>query len=401
MTMPAYANRVKNMQDSALYMRGLFGGMTNPDIISFGGGAPAPQALPADILHSIANEVLKSDARGCEALQYSNTMGLKDLRQAVVSELLAPSGVEADVDNVLIVTGGLETMNLLCQVYINPGDVILVESPAFIHCIDIFNMFEAKSIPCECDDIGLVMEDVEAKIKQYQPKIIYTVPTFHNPTGKTLTTERRKRLAELGSEYDVIILEDDPYRDIRYSGETLPTIKSFDKTGHTVMANSFSKMFSPGSRLGYAVARKDLILLLMDAKIATNSHTSSLDQVLCAEFFKRGYYRDHHQKICDLYRQRRDIMLECIDKYFPQGTKRTYPDGGFYIWVELPGGLDSGQLLAEAEKKNISYLAGESWFVGEKNVGSNTMRLNFANAKEENIRYGIKTLGQLFTEKLK
>lgn len=294
--MPAYANRVKNMKDTALYMRGLFGGMTNPDIISFGGGAPAPQALPADIIQSIACEVLASDNRGREALQYSSTFGLKDLRQAIVSELLAPAGVTADIDNVLIVTGGLETMNLLCQVYIDPGDVILIESPAFIHCIDIFNMFEARSIPCQCDDIGLVMEDVEAKIKQYRPKMIYTVPTFHNPTGKTLTAQRRKRLAELGSEYDVIILEDDPYRDIRYSGEALPTIKSFDKTGHTVMANSFSKMFSPGSRLGYAVAEKDLILLLMDAKIATNSHSSSLDQVLCAEFFKRGYYQEHHKK---------------------------------------------------------------------------------------------------------
>lgn len=399
--MPAYANRVKNMKDTALYMRGLFGGMTNPDIISFGGGAPAPQALPADIIQSIACEVLASDNRGHEALQYSSTFGLKDLRQAIVSELLTPAGVTADIDNVLIVTGGLETMNLLCQVYIDPGDVILIESPAFIHCIDIFNMFEARSIPCQCDDIGLVMEDVEAKIKQYRPKMIYTVPTFHNPTGKTLTAQRRRRLAELGSEYDVIILEDDPYRDIRYSGEALPTIKSFDKTGHTVMANSFSKMFSPGSRLGYAVAEKDLILLLMDAKIATNSHSSSLDQVLCAEFFKRGYYQEHHKKICDLYRQRRDIMLECIEKFFPQGTKYTRPDGGFYIWVELPDGLDSEKLLVEAEKQNISYLAGKSWFVGEDNVGSNTMRLNFANAKEENIRYGIETLGKLFAEKRK
>lgn len=399
--MPAYANRVKNMKDTALYMRGLFGGMTNPDIISFGGGAPAPQALPADIIQAIACEVLASDNRGHEALQYSSTFGLKDLRQAIVSELLTPAGVTADIDNVLIVTGGLETMNLLCQVYIDPGDVILIESPAFIHCIDIFNMFEARSIPCQCDDIGLVMEDVEAKIKQYRPKMIYTVPTFHNPTGKTLTAQRRKRLAELGSEYDVIILEDDPYRDIRYSGEALPTIKSFDKTGHTVMANSFSKMFSPGSRLGYAVAEKDLILLLMDAKIATNSHSSSLDQVLCAEFFKRGYYQEHHKKICDLYRQRRDIMLECIEKFFPQGTKYTRPDGGFYIWVELPDGLDSEKLLVEAEKQNISYLAGKSWFVGEDNVGSNTMRLNFANAKEENIRYGIETLGKLFAEKRK
>ena len=399
--MPNFSNRVTTMTKSANYLRALFNNMTNPDIISFGGGSPAKEALPVDIIEELAQEVLNNGSRGTEALQYSSTMGLKDLRMAVASELLAPKGVNVTPENILIVNGGLETMNLVCQVYINPGDVILVENPTFIHCVEIFDMFQANCVLCECDDIGLVMDDVEEKIKKYHPKMVYTVPTFNNPTGKTLSLDRRQRLAELGSKYDVIILEDDPYRDIRYSGKELAPIKSFDKTGHTIMANSFSKIFAPGTRLGYAVASKEIIEKLMDAKIATNSHTSTIGQVLCAEFFKRGYYPEHHKRICDIYRERRDVMLECIDKYFPQGTKYTKPDGGFFTWVEMPVGLNSTELLPEAEKLNIAYLAGEDWFLEGNGKGNNTIRLGFSSQSPVKIRDGMKRLGKLFCDKLK
>ena len=259
-------------------------------------------------------------------------------------------------------------------------------------------MFEARCVPCECDHAGLVMADVEEKIKTLHPKMVYTVPTFNNPTGKTLPAERRKKLAELGSQYDVIILEDDPYRDIRYSGEPVAPIKSYDKTGHTIMANSFSKIFSPGTRLGYSVAAPEIIERLMDAKIATNSHTSSLSQILCTEFFKRGYYPEHHKHICDLYRERRDVMLDCIDEFFPQGTRRTFPDGGFYTWVELPEHIDAKSLVAKAAEEKIAYLPGESWFLNGNGEGSNTIRLSFSSTPSEKIRYGMEKLGRIFRE---
>ncbi|MEA4847090.1 MAG: PLP-dependent aminotransferase family protein [Clostridiaceae bacterium] len=402
--MSKFAQRMTTMEESAKIIRNLFGAMNDPNIISFGGGAPAKEALPIDIVREITNEVIRIDKRGVEALQYGPVMGLADLREVIVKDLLAPKGVEAKADNVLITSGGLETMNLLCQLYIDPGDVILVESPSFVHCVEIFEMFQAKCIAVDMDDNGMVVEDLEEKIKKYHPKMVYVIPTFQNPTGRTLSLERRQKIAEMGSRYDVIILEDDPYRDIRYSGSDLLPIKAFDKTGHTVLANSFSKIFSPGSRLGYVLANDEIMARLFDAKTATNSHTSMLPQVICAEFFKRGYYPAHHRMICDLYRERRDIMIECIDKYFPAGTKRTFTDGGLFTWAELPGGINTTELLAEATSNpdvKVAYVAGEGFFTEGGGRGNNCMRISFGGVAPEKIRTGIERLGRLICSKLK
>jgi 2-aminoadipate transaminase len=214
--------------------------------------------------------------------------------------------------------------------------------------------------------------------------------------------ERRKKIAELGSKYDTIILEDDPYRDIRYSGSDLLPIKSFDQTGHTVLANSFSKIFSPGSRLGYVLANDEIIAKLADIKSATNSHTSMLPQVICAEFFKRGYYPAHHKMICDIYRERRDTMIESIDKFFPEGTKRTFPDGGLFTWAELPGGINTTDLLPEAVANiKVAYVAGEGFFTEGNGKGNNCMRLSFGGVAPENIKIGVEKLGNLINSKLK
>ena len=388
------------MHDSALVVKNLFGAMNDPSIVSFGGGAPAKETLPIEIVRKLTDEVITRDGRGVEAMQYGGVMGIKDLRQVVCEQLLAPKGVNGTIDNVMIVNGGLETLNFVCQLYIDKGDIILCEEPTFVHAVEIFEMFEAKCIGVEMDDDGLVMEDLEAKIKQYNPKMIYTIPTFQNPTGRTLSLERREKIAQLGSQYDVIVLEDDPYRDIRYSGTDLAPIKSFDKTGHTILANSFSKIFSPGCRLGYVFADEKIIDKLFDAKTATNSHTSTYTQVLCAEFFKRGYYTEHHKMMCDLYRIRRDAMIESIDKFFPEGTKRTFPDGGLFTWVELPGGADAAELgkKAMAEIK-VSFLAGAPFF-NEKGSGKNCMRLSFGNVTPEVIRACMEKLGKFLCENI-
>ena len=397
--MPNFAQRMLDMEPTAKIIRGLFNAMSDADTISFGGGAPAKEGLPVDIVREICNDVLTTEKRGMEALQYGSVLGVLDLRQAVADVLLAPKGMQASVDELLIVNGGLETMNLLCQVYINPGDVILVESPTFVHCVEIFEMFQAKCIAVECDADGMQMEDLEEKIQQYHPKMVYVIPTFQNPTGKTLPTERRKKMPELGSQYDVIILEDDPYQELRYSGEVLPPIKCFDQTGHTVYANSFSKIFSPGSRLGYVYADKEIIIRLFDAKTATNSHTSTLAQVICAEFFRRGYYPEHLKKICAIHRERRDAMMACIEKYFPEGTKKVYPDGGLFTWVELPGKINTTELLKEANERKVHYIAGEGFFVEGNGKGQNCMRISFGNVTPEQIEIGMKRLGDLICSK--
>ena len=398
--MPKYADRIQTMQASADIVRNLFNSMTDPETISFGGGAPAQEALPIDIVREITNEVMTKDALGVTALQYGNPIGLRSLREMVCEYLLEPKGVRCSPDEVLITTGGLETMNLICQIFINPGDVILVESPTFVHCVEIFEMFQARCIAVETDEKGMVPADVERKIQQYRPKMVYVVPTFQNPTGKTLPTERRQALAELGSKYDVIILEDDPYRDIRYSGVDLPPIKTFDKTGHTVLASSFSKIFSPGSRLGYVFAEPRLIDLFYQIQTATVSVTSTLSQVLCAEFFRRGYYENHHKMICNLYRERRDAMMAAFDKYFPKSVRHTFPDGGMFTWVTCPEGLDTTAMLKEANERKVAYVPGEGFYVEGGGKGKNCMRMSFTGVTPEKIETGMQRLGSLVASKL-
>ena len=401
--MSNYAKRMKTMEKQANIIKSLFSSMNDPDIISFGGGAIARECLPVDKIREITEDIMRVDSRGYEILSYGPVLGARDLREVIVNDLLAPKGVKANPDNILIITGGLEAMNLMCQLYIEPGDVILVESPTFVHSVETFSMFEANCIPVTMDDEGMSTEDLESKIVKYNPKLVYVIPTFQNPTGRTLSLERRKKIAELGSKYNVIILEDDPYRDIRYSGEDLLPIKAFDKTGHTVLANSFSKIFSPGSRIGYVYANDEIISKMVDAKSATNSHSSLLPQIICAEFFKRGYYPEHHKLLCDVHRERRDAMIESIDKYFPEGTKRTFPDGGLFTWVELSGGINTSELLAEATSNPVvmvAFVAGEGFFTEGNGKGSNCMRLSFGASTPAKIRTGIERLGNLIKIKL-
>lgn len=401
--MQKYAHRMTRMMETAAVVKGLFGALEDPDLISLGIGAPAKEALPVDILREISQDVLHRDSRGFEALQYGPTIGIQDLREVIAEQLLAPKGVHVSPDQIVITVGGLEGISLTCELFIDPGDHILVEKPTFVHAIETFDMFEAKCIGVEMDGEGMILEDLEEKIKQYHPKMIYVIPTFQNPSGRTMCLERRKRLAEIAAEYDVIVMEDDPYRDIRYSGEELAPIKAFDTSGNVILGNSFSKIFSAGCRLGYLVASDAKMMEYMkDAKSALNSHTSLLPQILCAEFFKRDYFPAHHKMICDLYRERRDTMVECIQAYFPEDTKLVYPDGGLFTWVQLPAELNTTKLLQEAVSRadvKVSYVAGEKFFVGGDPI-TNCMRLSFGAVPPEQIRTAVLRLGGMLCEKL-
>ncbi|MBQ2960673.1 MAG: PLP-dependent aminotransferase family protein [Oscillospiraceae bacterium] len=390
-----FAKRMEYMAGSATVIKNLFKAMGDPETISFGGGAPARETLPAKQLAQICSELFSSEEYGARMLQYGHPEGEKELREVVSEYLLRPKGVKAEPDEIMIVNGGLETMNLMCQVFIDPGDVILVEEPTFVHCVEIFEMFEARCVAVHTDDDGIDPVDVEAKIKQYHPKFVYVIPTFQNPSGRTLSLERRKKLAELGTKYDVIILEDDPYRDIRFEGEEIPPIKSFDSSGNTVLANSFSKIFSAGARLGYVNAAPEILEKLYNAKTATNSQTNTTLQLICAEFFRRGLFEELLSKTRALYRQRRDVMLECIDRFFPEGTKRTTPQGGLFVWVELPEGYDTTELLKKAGEYKVAFIAGEAFFTDGGGKGKNCMRLSFGNVPPENIRIGMERLGKL------
>ena len=398
--MPQFAKRMAYMQSTADVIRHLFETMTDPETISFGGGAPAKEALPVELIHDIANEVLTREKRGIQALQYGNPIGIPDLRQAVIDHLLAPKGLHAELENVMIVAGGMENINLVCQLYLEPGDVVLVEAPTFVHAIQVFKMFEVRCIACETDDHGLVIEDVESKIKQYSPKMIYAIPTFQNPSGRTMSLERRTALAELGNRHDIVILEDDPYCEMRYSGEALPPIKYFDKTGNTIFANSFSKIFSPGSRLGFVYADRIIIEKLYEAKTGTNSHTNMVTQILCAEFFNRGLFEPHLKKIRDIHRERRDVMMNCIRTMLPEEVKSVYPDGGLFTWVELPEQVDTTAMLADAMAKKVSYMPGREFFVEGQPIRNNCMRVSFSAVSPEKIQIGMERLSEVIRSKL-
>lgn len=398
--MSKFAKRIANMQASADVIRQLFESMTDPQTISFGGGAPAREALPVETIHDIASEVLTRTKRGIQALQYGNPMGVIDLRQAVIDRLLAPKGLNAGLENVLIVSGGIESMNLISQLYLEPGDVVLVEAPTFVQAVQIFQLLEAQCIACETDNDGLVIDDVESKIKQYSPKMVYVIPTFQNPSGRTTTLERRKALAELGSRYDIVILEDDPYSEMRYSGEALPPVKSYDHTGNTVFVNSFSKIFSPGSRLGYIYAKDEIIRRVYDIKTATNSHASVLAQVICAEFFNRGLYEPHLKMIRDIHRERRDVMMDCIKNMLPSDIKSVYPDGGLFTWMELPSRVNTTALLADALAQKVAYVPGREFFVQDKDRHDNCMRISFGGVTPENIRIGMERLTGVIKSKM-
>lgn len=401
--MTQFAERIDVMANEVVKLNSLAGSITAGDMVSLAVGAPAVEAYPIDTLREISQDVFQNSPRGVEALKYGSTYGFTRLREAVRDILLAPRGLKADVENIMITSGGIQPMSLMSQLFIDPGDTILVETPSFVHASMVFKMFEANLVPCAMDDNGLVTEDVEEKIKKYNPKMIYTIPTFQNPTGVTMSLERRKKLAQLASWYDVIVLEDDPYREIRYSGEHLPYIKSFDTTGNVVLANSFSKIFSPGSRLGYIVADPEILKHLADIKLAVDTCANTISQALVSEFFLRGCYPAHLKKLCDMYRSRRDVMLESLDRYFPEGTKHTRPDGGFYVWAQLPGSLDASALSEEIAKKlNICYGLGSAFYTegNPEGAGRNCMRLNFSSLTEDVIRDSIKKLGDFFKSKL-
>ena len=394
--MAEFARRWQNgtIEDLNKCMLALLGTMITPGLINLGGGTPAKEALPLKEIRDIADDVFTIEKRGVEAFSYGSATGAQDFKEAIVKYLLAPKGLKDTTENIIVVAGSTEVMNLVSQTFLNPGDVVLVEDPTYLQSTIIFQLFGAKVVGIAMDENGMKMDEAEEKIKQYKPKLVYTIPTFQNPTGVTMSVKRRKRLAQLAGEYDFMVLEDDPYRDIRYSGEALPPIKAFDTTNHVILAGSFSKIFSPGSRLGYAVATKEIIAKMADGQMCTNVHSPMESQVLAAEFFNRGYFPEHLKRVCTLYKERRDAMLHAIDAYFPKGCTHTNPDGGMFVWINLPKNIDAQALLKEAvAQTHVAYAAGNMFFVDPRQ-GKNTMRLCFTSLTPDKITLAVKKLGE-------
>lgn len=392
--MVQFAKRMGEVSTSAI--REIFKAMGDPEMISFGGGSPANESFPIDVIKDITDKALTE--KGNQILQYGVTDGWAPLKKAYLEHLVHPKGIKGSLENVIITTGASQGIQLLADVFLDPGDVVLVESPTFLGVFSVFDKYFVKSVPVAMDENGLIIEDLEAKLKEFKPKMLYTIPTFQNPTGRTLPLDRRQKVAELAAKYNVIVIEDDPYGDLRNKGESLPAIKTFDETGNVVLLNSFAKIISPGLRVGTVLAEPEIIQKLTIAKQGADTHTAILSQEICTEFLNRGLLSDHLNKINAIYAERMNAMLDAIEKYFPEGTKYTKPEGGLFIWVELPGNPDVLALFKKAtQEAKVAFVPGIH-FCKNPDDGIRHLRLNFSSSTPEKIEIGIKKLGEVFSQ---
>lgn len=391
-----YAERINRVQASAI--RQIMKFMADPEVISLGGGNPAPESFPVQVIMEIAQDLLEK-APG-KILQYGVTMGYDQLRQAYLEHMVLPKGVKADLDNILCVTGSTQGISLALELFLDKGDKVLVENPTFLGTTNVMRKLGAELIPVEMDEGGVILADLEEKIRLHQPKLLYIIPNFQNPTGRTLAKDRRQRIAQLAAEYNVIVLEDDPYGDVRMRGEALPPIKSFDEAGNVIMMNSFSKIISPGMRVGAVTAAADIIGKMEVLKQGADVNTANLNQAICAEFLNRGLLPEHLQFISNIYRERLDTMLHGLETYFPKNTQFTRPDGGLFVWVKIPGVANTTDLLTESiTRHKVAFVPGSPFCVNPAD-GMDCLRLNFSMCDPQKIDTALQRLGSLVQEKM-
>lgn len=387
-----FADQIRDLNGSAI--REIFHLLKVPGMISFAGGNPASSALEPDTVNEIVSDALKSD--GVNILQYGATEGYAPFRESV-AEFVKGCGISTEPDAILPVTGSQQGMDLLCKALINPGDVILAEDPTFLGVLQTMRMYRANIQPIATDEYGAIPASVEEQIRKFHPKLMYIIPTFQNPTGKTMPIERRRALAEIAARYGVVLAEDDPYRDLRYAGTPLPAIKSFDEEGWVVYLGSFSKLISPGIRVGYAIANPVLLRKMVIGKQSVDVHTCTLAQAIVDGYIRRGLMQPHIERICASYKQQLDLMLDLF-RLFPAGVKHTSPEGGLFVWAELPEGMDALSMLPEVTKKGVAYVPGTHFFINGGHL--NTLRLNFSNAPLDKIQRGMELLAEAFAERM-
>lgn len=386
-----FARRFDGVSGSAI--REIFKMIAKPGMISFAGGNPALSALPDEQVDQIAHQVLKSSGKAI--LQYGATEGYPSFLESL--KAYASEKIGCEIPAVLPVTGSTQAMDLLCKALINPGDVILVENPSFLGNLQCMHLYEARLVPVESDENGLLVDKLEEAIRTYHPKMLYTIPTFQNPTGKTLAASRRKPIAELAAKYGMVVAEDDPYRDLRYAGVGAPSIKSFDREGWVVFMGSFSKIISPGLRVGFMAGDPRILRKCTIGKQSSDVHTANLNQAIVDQFLRQNLLPAHIAQICASYAAQMNAMLDELSR-FPEGTRYTRPEGGLFIWVELPEGMDAKALLEKAVARRVAYVPGTHFFVDGGH--ENTLRLNFSNSTIDQIHEGMAILRDLIESSL-
>ncbi|MCD6477500.1 MAG: PLP-dependent aminotransferase family protein [Candidatus Aenigmarchaeota archaeon] len=394
------AKRVKEMRESEI--RKFMEVSIRPGMISFAGGLPSPHSFPIKEIERLSIKVLKNE--GTMALQYGATEGVREFRRTIAKRMNKKLKIKCKEENVLITTGSQQVLDLVTKIFVDPRDLVVVEVPTYIGALCSFRNYQSKFLTVGMDSEGMKVDELESKLREMNKKkrerikFIYSIPNFHNPKGITLSMERRKHLLEISKKYQIPILEDDPYIELRYRGKTLPTMKSMDKEGLVIYTSTFSKILSPGLRLGWVVADGELIKKLSMAKQGTDLSTNVFSQYIANEYIKTGLVDKHIPKIRKMYKKREEVMLESLEEYFPDGCEWTKPDGGMFLWVTLPKKINTKKMFNEAIKRKVAYIHGAAFCVDGS--GYNEMRLNFSNQDENNIREGIKRLGNLIKKKL-
>jgi 2-aminoadipate transaminase len=393
-----YAQRTKVLKSSAI--RELLKLTQKPEMISFAGGLPAPDVFPSARFQEACDKVLKENAK--QALQYGASEGYEPLRE-MIARHIQRYGIKAKTENVLITSGSQQALDLIGKLLINAGDRVLVEAPTYLGALQAFNVYGAEYVSVLSDDDGLRTDMLETPLRS-GPKFMYVLPNFQNPGGTTLSEGRRHELVLLADRYGIPIVEDDPYGQLRYEGEHLTPLVVLDREnlrrdngyslGNVIYLSTFSKTLAPGLRLGWIVAPADVITKLIQLKQGADLHTSTFGQLVAYEVAKDGFLDEHVKAIRKVYRERRDVMLESLKQFFPEEVKWTHPQGGLFLWVTLPKGMNCQTLFEEAVRQNVAFVPGDCFYAGNgfTEEGFLHFRLNFSYGTPDQIREGIRRL---------
>ena len=391
-----FSENMKNLKSSEI--RDLLKYAHVPGMISFGGGLPNPESFPTEELKAILNDIMENYASS--ALQYGETEGLSELKEQLAAYMKRDENINVNPDNIMLTTGSQQALYALPIIFANPGDYVITEAPTYVGMLSSLNANQIKSVSVSLDEQGMITTELEEKLKDLKsrgikPKFIYTIPTFQNPAGYTMTLDRRKYLLELATQYNVPIIEDNPYGDLRYSGQKIPTLKSMDKNEMVSYLGTFSKIMAPGLRAGFTVSQPEVLDEFNKLKQAMDLATNSLSQYIAYEYIRKGIIYKQVPKTIDLYRRKRDIMLEALDDDMEDATW-SRPDGGMFLWVKLNKNIDSLKMLKRAINNKVAYVTGSAFYHNEPE--RNTMRLNFTYSSDDDIKQGIKRLAKTVIE---
>jgi 2-aminoadipate transaminase len=393
-----FASRTSVMKSSA--MRDLMAITERPEVISLAGGLPDTSTFPAESLSALLSRLAAADS--ARALQYAPTEGMTAVSEAIAT-VMAAEGTVVDPADVLVTTGGQQVIDLVCKTLVDPGDVIVAEAPTYPGAVPAFSSYQADVVQIAMDDDGMRVDELEETLDRLEregrrPKFIYTIPNFQNPGGVTLSLPRRTRLVEVARRRELIVLEDNPYGLLRYEGDPLPTLRSLDGGDFVVYLGTFSKILSPGLRLGWTVAPAPVLEKMNLGKQASDLCSSSLSQLFVATYFAEGRWEAYIASLRDLYRRRRDTMLDALAEHLPREASWTRPRGGLFIWATLPDYIDTTDLLARALSRNVAFVPGRAAYLDGR--GGSSMRLNFSGVDEAAIREGVRRIGEVVREQV-